>query len=226
MIQDPLDVFADSSMKITPSLLEYEVGSEIELFVYNYLKRVSNHYDRILFLSFFDAYDSFLKFLIRSIGREKVEEVLKRSELVSIYPRSETYFSMSIKNLDYPTVLGKLRMFFDDLDGRTVVITLGLDFYSIFLSEKSFVSLFPRIATLPSSYRDLNLVIVLNVKIFSEHVKEIIDSFSFNIARLGIESVNNKLLRYFILIRTVHLNYNLFKWYYDVIGDRIVFRSP
>ena len=226
MIQDPLDVFAKSSLKITPSLIEYEVGSEIELFVYNYLRRVFDNYDRIVFLSFFDAYSSFVKFLIRSIGKEKVDKILKNCELISIYPKGETDYTMSIKNLDYPTIIGKLRLFLDEISGRTIILALGLDFYSIFLSEKSFISLFPRIAKLPSNYKDLSLTVVLNVKIFSDKVKEIINSFSFNIARLGIENVNNRLLRYFILIRTIYLNYNLFKWYYDVIGDRIIFRTP
>jgi len=218
---NPLDIFVNSSLRLTPSLIEYEVGSEVEIIVYNYLKRVKDHYNDVYIVSFLDAHISFINYLKRVIGEDKTNDVLKDCKIIPVLSKRD-----KIKGGDTnsaPIIAGKLGDFFRKAEGKILSVVMGLDFYSILFSEKSLVGLYPRIATLTNYNKNLDVTIILNIKIFPDYINQIVDSFSHNIARLGVEKNEKDVRRYFMIVRSIFLEYNLRKWYYEIIGEEIRF---
>ncbi len=211
---NPLKAFATSSLEISPSLMAYEVGSEIELVLYNYLKFVADEYVDIFIVSFFDAHKAFFSYLKRVLGDES--SILNKCELIPVYSKKE---SERIEG-STPVVLGSISKRIGKASKKTLAVLLGLDFYSVVFGENSFAQFYPRIVNLG---HEVDVTIVLNTKLFSERVLQVIDSFSFNIAKLGIEERDGKLERYILLLRTVFLEYNLQKWYYKIDKGEIVF---
>ncbi len=206
---DPLKIFVESSAKLTPSAVEYEVGSEVEIFIYNYLRAVKD-YDSIVLISFMDAHRMFFEYLNRVIG-DKLEDL----EVVTVLSKKGNVESA-------PLIAGRLGNIFKSKSGKILALILGLDFYAIVFSEKSFLDLYPRIANLTRYNENLNLVTVFNGAIFSQTVSQMIYTFSLNIVKLGIEKFNNELRRYITIIRSAFPEYNLKKWYYEVVLDKII----
>ncbi|RLI83950.1 MAG: hypothetical protein DRP01_08705 [Archaeoglobales archaeon] len=210
---NPLQIFVESSKKLTPSLIEYEVGTEVEMIVYRYLEDVRSYYDDVLMVSFVDAHVAFLEYLKRVLRRDVLRDVEVISLLSKKFKDSESA----------PLIAGRLGSIIEGKRGKILAVFLGLDFYSIVFSEKSLLELFPRIVNLTRYNRNLNIVSVFNGAIFSSSVSQMLYTFSLNVMKLSIERTDGDFKRVLTIIRSAFPEYNLRRWHYDVIGDNINF---
>lgn len=210
---NPLQIFVESSKKLTPSLIEYEVGTEVEMIVYRYLEDVRSYYDDVLMVSFVDAHVAFLEYLKRVLRRDVLRDVEVISLLSKKFKDSESA----------PLIAGRLGSIIEGKSGKILAVFLGLDFYSIVFSEKSLLELFPRIVNLTRYNRNLNIVSVFNGAIFSSSVSQMLYTFSLNVMKLSIERTDGDFKRVLTIIRSAFPEYNLRRWHYDVIGDNINF---
>ncbi len=215
-MMNPLEVFIKSSLEVSPSLIEYEIGSEVEIILYHYLKSISNKYENIFIVSFFDAHQAFFDYLKRVLNLEKINNFI----LIPVYSKKEDEERIDGSS---PVVLGALGKRISKEEGKSVAIMLGLDFYSIIFGENNFAQFYPRVTKLKAFKEDLDIVVVLNTKLFSEKILQVVDSLSFTIAKLGIEEDINEFVRYMLLLRTVFVDYNLKKWYYRIERGKLVF---
>jgi len=210
---NPLQIFVESSKKLTPSLIEYEVGTEVEMIVYRYLEDVRSYYDDVLMVSFIDAHVAFLEYLKRVLRRDVLRDVEVISLLSKKFKDSESA----------PLIAGRLGSIIEGKRGKILAVFLGLDFYSIVFSEKSLLELFPRIVNLTRYNRNLNIVSVFNGAIFSSSLSQMLYTFSLNVMKLSIERTDGDFKRVLTIIRSAFPEYNLRRWHYDVIGDNINF---
>ncbi len=210
---NPLQIFAESSKKLTPSLIEYEVGTEVEMIVYRYLKEVEGYYDDILIVSFIDAHVTFLEYLRRVLRRDVLKDVEVLSLLSKKFKDSESA----------PLIAGRLGNIIGERKGKILAVFLGLDFYSIVFSEKALLELFPRIVNLTRYNENLSIVSVFNGAIFSSSVNQMLYTFSLNVIKLSIERIDGDFKRVLTIIRSAFPEYNLKKWYYEIESDEINF---
>ena len=211
---NPLQIFIESLKRLSPSLVEYEVGSEVEMFVYKYLQKVKPEFDRVVLVSFMDAHLTFIDYVERVL---RDTEFLENIDVVQILSKKTKDPGGSA-----PLVAGRLSKTLSDSTKKTLAVVLGLDFYAIVFSEKSLLDLFPRIVNLMRYNNNLKIVSVFNGAIFSPKVNQMMYTFSLNIIRLNVERVDTKLRRCATIIRSIFPEYNLKKWYYDIVGNEIV----
>ncbi len=213
---NPLEIFAKSSLEVTPSLIEYEVGTEVEMILYNYLKLVSENYTNVFVISFFDAHIPFFEYIKRVVGDDGV---IDKCNLLPVYSKKE------IGTLDgaAPSIVALLGRSIQNRKGRSLVVILGLDYYTAIFGEEHLVQMYPRITNLKVYKEDLSTVSILNTKILSDKTIQIINNFSFNVARLGIERKEETFERYLLLVKTIFVEYNLRKWHYRIENGKLVF---
>ncbi|AGK61759.1 hypothetical protein Asulf_01788 [Archaeoglobus sulfaticallidus PM70-1] len=207
---NPLQIFAISSLKNSPSLIEVETGVEEGIFIKKYLEVVRDEYEHVFLISFFDAD----KFLLTQIG-----ELISKENIISVFGRHE---DKSIEG-SAPIITGYIGNFLKKVEGRTLAVVTGLCFYYTMVGEENLVGIYPRISGLDRYKADLDVLTVMNVEMFSEKVIGILRSFSYNILRLGIEERDDEFLRYAILLRSAFPEENLKKWYYKIEHDEVVF---
>lgn len=216
---NPLEALAKSSTKITPSLLEYEVGTDVEVFLYQYLDLVKDEYENIIIISFFDAHRALFDYLKRVFS--EYGDALKRSILIPVYSKVE---NERIEGAP-PVIIGEIGRKLRSYSKKSLVLIIGLDFYSIMFGEESLAQLYPRMANLRNYNQNLDVLITLNTKLFSDRTVQIINGFSLNIVRLGVEGEKEP-KRYILIVRSVFLEFNLNKWYYKINEGKIQFYNP
>ncbi|RLI75639.1 hypothetical protein DRP04_13310 [Archaeoglobales archaeon] len=214
---NPIEIFTKSSIEVSPSLIQFEIGCEIELFLYQCLKMVRKEYEHIFIISFFDAYNVYLNYLTRVFGDE-VLSVIPRSNVISIFSKLEGGLEGSM-----PVIVGYIGKKLQKLEGRTLTVILGLDFYSVTFGEENLARLYPNIVNFKSYREDIDTLIAMNTEVFSERTIGIINNFSLNLAKLGLEERNGNIDRYIIIIRSIFPEYNLHKWYYKVESGKLTF---
>ena len=227
----PIDILIKATKKTSPSLLKYEVGSLLELFLFYLLKRAKVDFEKIVVLSFNDAFYTIFKFWKGIFNGSSLKETLSSLKVVSINHLIEHTMLEDIKDHEFfsfesPTALirhlDKLFQKFIDVD-KLLVIVFGLDFYAIKEGENVVTKLFP-LLIIPISKNDTTqILITMNLKAFSEKVLHIINSYSINVAHLGVEIVNNIFERFFIFQRSIFPEYTLKKWHYNIIGGKKLF---
>ncbi len=210
---NPIEIFAKSCHELSPSLIEYEVGSEVEFFLFKFLNIVNKLYTSFFVISFFDAFKAFSKYTTRVFGKPNV---LDKCQTIPIFSKESDSLRGSI-----PIVLAEIKKNFEKLS-NSLVIVLGLDFYSVIFGEEELTKLYPRLINLTYSS---NTLIVLNTKLLSNRAIQIVDGFSATIAKLGVEEKEGKLMRYLVLLRTPFPEYNLRKWYFSIERGEILFHN-
>ncbi|WP_087036552.1 hypothetical protein [Thermococcus litoralis] len=217
---DPLELMTAASEKITPTLLNYEIGSDIESVLYHLIKRLRGEYEEFVIISFQDAYVSILKYL-KSVYKD-ASEVFKDTYLISVNPflEEELNPNLLIKTKDAEIIVGRTRSNLGT-KSNTLFLVLGLDLYGVKYPDELVVILPALIRVL--SKGDNNVLVTFDVKIFSEDILEIVNSFSLNLFKFGIEVKENEIKRKFTVIRSAFVEYNLRSWYYTITPNRIVF---
>jgi|GEM_PF-839656 hypothetical protein len=222
---NPLDIVAASSKRITPTLIQYEVGSEVEIIIFNLLSELKKSYEKIIIVSFYDAYATLLRYLNSVFNPQNVQEVFDDVYLVSISPLLEVNLKPNdvIKADQHEIISGRLFEITGLIEEKSLILILGPDFFGIKIGKDSLIELVPSLMTTLSRKKDLNIIITLNIKIFPENIIEIINSFAFNVIKLGVEVSNSKIKRQMTILRSVFLEYNLKRWYYKLLGKTLIF---
>ena len=213
---NPLEIFARSSTEVTPSLIEYEVGTEVEMILYNFLKLVSNEYSNISIISFFDAHIPFFEYIRRVVDED---EIIEKCNLLPVYSKKE----MGSFDGAAPSVVALLGRNIQNIEGKSLVVILGLDYYTAIFGEEHLVQMYPRITNLKVYKDDLDTISILNTKILSDKTIQIINNFSFNVVQLGIEKKDSSFERYILLVKTIFVEYNLKKWFYRIERGKLIF---
>ncbi|AHF80705.1 hypothetical protein [Thermococcus paralvinellae] len=227
MNANPLEILKESSKRISPTLIEYEIGSEVEIVLYHLIAKLRPEYQDFIVVSFHDAYLALRKYLENTLSHEEINKIFNNIHLVSVNPVLETSESKPndvIKSTHHDIIVGRILEIASRIQGRALFLILGLDFYGIRIGKEELIDLFPALVSAIGRKRDSNLIMTLNVKVFPQSVVEIVNSFAFNVAHLGIEIHDKDLKRYITLIRTIFLEYNLKKWYYRLFGKELIFK--
>lgn len=218
---DPLELMTAASKRVTPTLLNYEIGSDIESVLYHLIKRLRGEYEELVVISFQDAYVSVLKYL-KSVYKD-ASEVFKDTYLISVNPflEEELNPNLLIKTKDAEIIVGRTRSNLGT-KSNTLFLVLGLDLYGVKYPDE-LVVIIPALIRVLSKGKNNNILITFNVKIFPENIVEIVNSFSLNLFKFGIEVKENEIKRKLTVIRSAFVEYNLRSWYYTITPNRIVF---
>ena len=225
---DPLEILEVSSKRISPTLIEYEIGSEVEIILYHLMAKLRPEYQNFIVISFHDAYLSLRRYLENIMSPEEINEIFGSMYLISVNPIleiGEDSPNYVIKSTHHDIIVGKVLKIIPKMQEKTLFLVLGLDFYGIQVGKEELINIFPALVSAIGRKRSNNVIMTLNVKIFPKVIIEIVNSFAFNVAQVGIEVHDREIRRYMVLIRTVFLEYNLKKWYYTLFGKKLVFKS-
>ncbi|WP_297497042.1 hypothetical protein [Thermococcus sp.] len=225
MAKDPISLMMDASLRMSPTFLNYQIGSEIELILYHLLKRLKGLYDEVFVISFHDAYHFFVSYVssVYPDGRE----VFRPSYLISVNPFLEEVMNptMVIKVKDPEIIMGriqsKLLSLNPDNGKKKLFLVLGLDLYGIRYRDE-LIQMIPMISRMLARERS-NVLMAFNVRAFPETVSEIIDSFALNIFRFAVEVKKKAIRRKLTVIRSPFIEYNLRSWYYTITKEGITF---
>jgi len=223
---EPLEIIAEASARISPTFINYQIGSEVEVILYYLLRMLRCMHDELFIISFQDAYHFVLSY-VSSIYPD-AEEVLKPDHLISINPFLEESLDpeMIIKAKDAEIIAGRIHNRLTSLEtgrGRKLFLILGLDLYGIRYPEE-LTQVVPLLSRTLTRDRQANVIITFNLRAFSGHIVEIIDSFALNIFRFSIEVRRKKIRRKLTVVRSPFLEYNLRSWYYTVGREGITFK--
>lgn len=223
MKMNPLELITLSSKRITPTVLNYQIGSDIESVLYHLIKRLRGEYEEFVIISFQDAYTSISKYL-KSIYRD-APEVFKDTYLVSVNPFLEEELNpdLPVKTKDAEIITGRIRVALGT-KSNTLFLVLGLDLYGVKYPEE-LVVIIPALIRLLSKGENNNLLIPFNIKIFPENIVEIVNSFALNLFKFGVEVKRGEIKRKLTIIRSPFVEYNLRSWYYMIAPSKIVFLS-
>jgi len=223
MKMNPLELITTTSEQITPTLLNYEIGSDIESVLYHLIKKLKGEYEEFVIISFQDAYVSISKYL-DSIYKD-TSEVFKDSYLISINPFLEERLNPDFvtKTKDAEIIVGRISRNLG-IKSNTLFLVLGLDLYGVKYPDE-LIAIIPAIVRVLSTGKNNNILFMFNVKIFSENIVEVMNSFALNVFKFGIEVKGNEIKRKLTVIRSPLVEYNLRSWYYTIAPSKIIF-SP
>ncbi|NJE13202.1 hypothetical protein [Thermococcus sp. LS2] len=228
MNTNPLEILEESSKRISPTLIEYEIGSEVEIILYHLIAKLRPEYQNFVVISFHDAYLALKRYLENTLSHEEIHKTFSNIHLISVNPVLEIEENSPddiIKSTHHDIIVGRILEIISKIQGETLFLVLGLDFYGIRVGKEELIDIFPALVSAIGRKKNNNVIMTLNVKVFPQGVVEIVNSFAFNVAHLGIEVHNRDLKRYITLIRTIFLEYNLKKWYYKLFGKELIFNS-
>ncbi|WP_456321624.1 hypothetical protein [Palaeococcus sp. (in: euryarchaeotes)] len=220
---NPLELMVAASKRITPMLLNHAIGSDIESVIYYLIKRLRGEYEEFVIISFQDAYVSISKYL-KSIYKN-APEAFKGVYLISINPFLEEELNpdLLIQTKDAEIIIGRIGTALG-AKSNTLFLVLGLDLYGV-RYPKELPVMIPAIIRTLSKGENNNVLIPFDVKIFSESIVEMVNSFALNVFKFGIEIKGNEIKRKLIIIRSPFVEYAMKSWYYTVTPNEIKF-SP
>ncbi|WP_175059018.1 hypothetical protein [Thermococcus sp. 2319x1] len=218
---DPLELITEASKRVAPTLLNHEIGSDIESVLYHLIKRLRRDYKELVIISFQDAYASVLKYL-KSVYKD-ASEVFGDAYLISVNPflEEELNPNLLIKTKDAEIIIGRIKAALGT-KSNTLFLVLGLDLYGVKYPEELIIVI-PALIRVLSKGESNNVLVTFNVKIFPENVVEIVNSFSLNLFKFGIEVKENEIKRKLTVIKSAFVEYTLRSWYYTITPNRIVF---
>lgn len=226
-MSEPLGILARAVERISPTLVQFELGSDVEVILMKLLYKLRPNYEDFLIISFYDGYAAFRKYVENIFEEEYIKRVFDGVKLVSVNSFLEEEFHPieSLKTSQPEIIAGRILGITTDLPQRTLVLVLGLDFYGVREGEENLIQLFPRLMTILNKRGGFRTIVTFNTGIFSPLVVNILGSFVFNVVKVGLEVDGKEIRRYIQFIRTPFLEYNLEKWYYTLIGKIVTFRK-
>ncbi|ASJ00228.1 hypothetical protein [Thermococcus gorgonarius] len=218
---DPLDIMAMSTRQLSPTLISHEIGSDVELIIYHLIKRLQPDYEKVVVISFNDAYYSVVKYL-RTVYPD-AEVTLKNVALVSINPLLEESMNpdMVLSTNDPEIIGGRMRVTFSGMS-NVLYVVLGLDIYGV-RHTKDLPLMIPAITKTLSLGGNNGILMTFNVRLFPENIVELVNSFSLSVFRLSVKVEGESLKRVLTVVRSPFLEYNLKSWSYMVTKDGLIF---
>jgi len=224
--ESPIDILINATKKISPTLIYYEIGSNFELFTYDLIEKSFSHFENVIVISFYDAFNLIYQYWKLNINNEKLNKIIEKIKVISVNSIVENELLNSyVVSLTTPTtLLNEIARLADEANGKkTLILILGMDIYTIYQNEETFAKLYSLLIIPTSKYENMKIISAINPKIFSQKTTELISSYSFNVAYLGIEALKKEFARYLKFLRIAFLEYTLKKWIYQIIGVNLVF---
>ncbi|NJF24234.1 hypothetical protein [Thermococcus sp. Bubb.Bath] len=225
-MSEPLGILARAVERISPTLIQFEIGSDVEVILMKLLSKLRPNYEGFLVISFYDGYEAFRKYVENVFERDYVDKVFEGVKLVSVNSFLEEGLQPleNLKTTQPDIIAGRILGITANLPKRTLVLILGLDFYGVREGEENLVQLFPRLMTVLNKREGFRTLVTFNMGIFSPGVVNTLGSFVFNVVKVGLEVNGTEIRRYLQFIRTPFLEYNLEKWYYTMMAKIVTFR--
>ncbi|AFK22971.1 hypothetical protein [Pyrococcus sp. ST04] len=220
-MEDPLKIIAEAARRLSPTLITHEIGSDIEVILYNLAKMLRSDYEKFVVISFNDAYAAVMRYL-KSIFKD-AEEVFGADKLISINPFLEEDLrpSLIIETSDPELIVGRIGEAVKGLK-NSIFFVLGLDIYGV--RHKSELTLMiPGITKVLSRAPGNSVIITFDTKMFPESILEIVNSFALNVIRLEVRVSGVSIQRVLTIIRSPFMDYNLKSWRYEITKNSVVF---
>ena len=225
---NPVEILLESTRKISPTLISYDIGSLFELFVYTTLKKAQTYFDKMVLLSFYDAFHIIYQYWKVNLSSNQIKEVMKNIEVVSV----NSLYADSVKAEISMMITAPSRLIADIsrrieeelADGKEVLLFfVGLDLYALNRGEEDFRKLFSLLMLLSNKMENVSVATVLNKNVFSSKTIEFLNSYSFNVVHLKADVIGVDVRYYIEFKRVAMLKYNLNVWEYKLAGNTIKF---
>ena len=226
---NPLRILLESTKIISPTLISYDVGSLFELFVYSLLENAKHQFDKIILLSFYDAFQIVYQYWQVNLSEERIANVMHDVKIISvnsIYLNSVENTKANIMATTPTRLMTELsKILEEDLVGNKTILLLfiGLDMYGLNKGESDFRKLFSLLMLLSNKVKNISIATVINKNVFSMKTVEFLNSYSFNVAHLHAEVEGIDVRYYFEFKRVALLKYNLNRWEYKLENNIIRF---
>ncbi|WP_054841661.1 hypothetical protein [Thermococcus peptonophilus] len=168
-MSEPLGILAQAVERISPTLIEFELGSDVEVILMKLLYKLRPNYNDFLIISFYDGYAAFRKYVENIFEEEYVRRVFESAKLLSINSFLEEDFNPleDLKTSQPDIIAGRALRITEALPQRTLVLVLGLDLYGVRDGEKNLIQLFPRLMTVLNRREGFRTIVTFNTGIFS-----------------------------------------------------------
>ncbi|WP_054839774.1 hypothetical protein [Thermococcus sp. JCM 11816] len=98
-MSEPLGILAQAVERISPTLIQFELGSDVEVILMKLLYKLRPNYDDFLVISFYDGYAAFRKYVENIFEEEYVRRVFESAKLLSINSFLEEDFNPPLEDL-------------------------------------------------------------------------------------------------------------------------------
>ncbi|ASJ16491.1 hypothetical protein A3L04_05080 [Thermococcus chitonophagus] len=220
-MRDPLSIIAEAAKRLSPTLITHEIGSDVEIILYNLAKKIRASYENFVVISFNDAYAAVMRYL-RSIFND-ADQVFGADRLISINPFLEEDLmpEIIVETSDPEIIAGRIGEAIKGLD-NSLFFVLGLDLYGV-RHKGELPLMIPGITKVLSRAPGNSVVMTFNTKMFPESILEIVNSFALNVVRLEVKVVGVSIKRILTIIRSPFMEYNLKSWRYEVTRNAVIF---
>jgi len=225
---NPIGILLESTQKISPTLISYDIGSLCELFVYTTLKKAKNHFGKIFLLSFYDAFHIIYQYWKINLSDDAINETMQNIEIISV----NSLYADSIRAKINIMTTAPSRLITDissrieeELEeGKHILLFfIGLDLYALNKGEDEFRKLFSLLMLLANKIENVSVATILNKNLFSSKTVEFLNSYSFNVVHLKADVIGFDVKYYIEFKRVAMLKYNLNVWEYKPLENTIKF---
>ncbi|HII61309.1 hypothetical protein [Pyrococcus horikoshii] len=215
---NPLELIVESSKRVTPTIFNHEIGSDIESVLYHVIKSLKPEYKEFVIISFSDAYASIIRYL-ESVYEDADEIFKKGAKLISVVSFFEENLGQEllIQTKDPELIVGRIKTNLGTKN-NTLFLVLGLDIFGVRYPGE-LVMLLPGLIRVLGGGKNNNIIITFNFKAFPENITEIVNSFALNLFKFGVDVKGSEIKRKLTVIRSVFVEYNLKSWYYTVYPE-------
>ena len=224
----PIEILMESSKAISPTLISYDIGSLFEIFIYELLKKATKQFDKVVLVSFHDAFHIIHQYWRINLGDSFVSEVMQNTRIVAV----NSLYLDSISAEVNMTTTSPSRLLTDITnmleeeinDGKRILLFfVGLDMYALNKGEVDFRKLFSLLMLLANRIKNVSIITTLNKNVFSNKTNEFLNSYAFNVAHLKADAAGTEVKYYIEFKRVAMLQYNLNVWEYKLLGKSIRF---
>lgn len=214
----------------SPTMMEYEVGTSTEIILFNILERLINEkVEKIIVISMYDVFHIIYQHITSLIPEERVNIILKNTLLVSVNPISEIILKPRVISFLSPEALSK-RITAEIIrhvgkEKRAITLLVGSEIYALKEGLQQFISFYQFMVSSSFLHKNLSSLILIDFKTLSENLLEILRLYSANVVRFAVENnVSFKdIKRYLLIFKSMFLEYELKKWYYEIKNDKLEF---
>ncbi|MGQ4833873.1 MAG: hypothetical protein ACP6IS_08245 [Candidatus Asgardarchaeia archaeon] len=225
---DPMEILLRSTKIISPTLIQYDIGSLFEGILFNCLKKAKSQFDKIILVSFYDSYHILYHYWGSIFSIDEANKLMKGVEIITVYGKYPIEPKAGVRILDVemtrlaPTIIDII----NKNKGKSFLMVItGLDLYAIDRGEETFRKTYPLLMILSKQFKEVNIIVALNKNLISPKTLEFVGNYSFNIADLKVNASNEKISYYMLFKRIAMLEYNLKSWEYIVTERSIDFKE-
>lgn len=227
-MENPIDLLSEITLKLSPTAIEYEVGSSLEMFLFSLLESFSDKVDRIVVVSMYDFFFMAYKFINFSFDKAVIDKIMKKAQVVSVNPVSEVVLKSRIISFLTPEALSKrvVAEITKYKNQKTLAVIMGSELYALKEGLQQFISLYQYIVSSPLLNNQLGLVTLINFKLLPDTLLEVVRGYSMNVARLYVDDNQLKDAKRCLLFYKFAIpKYELRRWCYVTTDGQLTFSA-